>query len=136
MVSSLPAEYLDPGTLPRSCGDRSAQPASRRFHFGAPLGAPGSGLPGMPDTLRPTLVTIGDSLTHGMFSGAMFTPACHGPPWSRDPREHFSSSPLTAGPLDGLPLNLEKLLRGLQGTSSKPERVNEHIAVASAARAA
>ena len=101
MVSSLPAEYLDPGPPPRSCGDRSAQPASHRFHVGAPLRAPGSGLPAMPDTLRPTLVMIGDSLTHGMFSGAMFTPARHGPPWSRGPREHFSPSPLTAGPLDG-----------------------------------
>ena len=90
----------------------------------------------MPDTLRPTLVTIGDSLTRGMFSGAMFTPACHGPPWSRDPRSTSRRPRLRRARLTDLPLNLEKLLRGLQGTSSKPERVNEHIAVESAARAA
>jgi hypothetical protein len=136
MFTSLPAEYLDPGTPPEVVVTDQLNPPVTDSTLRAPLGAPGSGLPAMPDMLRPTLVTIGDSLTHGMFSGAMFTPACHGPPWSRDPREHFSSSPLTGDPLDGLPLNLEKLLRGLQGTSSKPERVNEHIAVASAAKAA
>jgi hypothetical protein len=67
------------------------------------------------ETPQHRLVTIGDSLTHGFQSGAIFNTSLSYPMliarymgWSRSFRY-----PSYAGPGDGLPLNLEKLTREL-----------------------
>src|SRR6266568_5344643 len=72
MVSSLPAEYLDPGTPPEVVVTDQIRPPITDSTLGVPLGVPGPGLPSVPDPPRHQLVTVGDSLTHGMSSGAVF----------------------------------------------------------------
>jgi hypothetical protein len=72
MVSSLPAEYLDPATPPEVVVTDQIRPLITDSTLGVPLGAPGPGLPAVPDPPRHQLVTVGDSLTHGMSSGAVF----------------------------------------------------------------
>jgi hypothetical protein len=115
MVSSLPAEYLDPGTPPEVVVTDHLRPPVADSTLGVALGAPGPGLPSVPKAPRHTLVTVGDSLTHGMSSGAVFHTGLSWPALVARSLGTGLVVPAYGGPLDGLPLNLEKLLRGLQG---------------------
>src|SRR4029077_3426323 len=72
------------------------------------------GLPSVPDTPRHPLITVGDSLTHGMSSGAVFHTGLSWPALVARSLGAGLVVPSYGGPLDGLPLNLEKFLRGLQ----------------------
>ena len=99
MVSSLPAEYLDPATPPEVVVTDQIRPLITDSTLGVTLGAPGAGLPFVPDPPRHRLVTVGDSLTHGMSSGAVFHTDLSGPAWSHGPWEQISSSPLTGARL-------------------------------------
>ncbi|MDH4143654.1 MAG: hypothetical protein OEY23_00610 [Acidimicrobiia bacterium] len=76
--------------------------------------APPSGPPASGRAPRP-LVTIGDSLTHGVMSGAIFRTDLSWPAQAAAALgiEDFSM-PVYGGPGDGLPLNLESLLRSLE----------------------
>ena len=114
MMSSLPAEYLDPDTPPEVVVTDQIRPLITDSTLGVPLGAPGSGLPSVPDPPRHRLVTVGDSLTHGMSSGAVFHTDLSWPALVARSLGAGLVIPAYGGPLDGLPLNLEKLLRGLQ----------------------
>ena len=114
MVSSLPAEYLDPATPPEVVVTDQIRPRVTDSTLGVPLGPAGSGLPSVPATPRHRLVTVGDSLTHGMSSGAVFHTGLSWPALVARSLGAGLVVPSYGGPLDGLPLNLEKLLRGLQ----------------------
>ena len=114
MVSSLPAEYLDPGTPPEVVVTDQIRPLITDSTLGVPLGVPGPGLPSVPDPPRHQLVTVGDSLTHGMSSGAVFHTGLSWPALVARSLGTGLVVPIYGGPLDGLPLNIEKLLRDLQ----------------------
>jgi hypothetical protein len=60
------------------------------------------------------LVTVGDSLTHGMSSGAVFDTRLSWPAIVARSLRVDLSMPDYAGPLGGIPFNIEGLLRGLQ----------------------
>ena len=115
MVSALPAEYLDPDTPPEVVVTDQIRPLVTDSTLGVPLGAPGPGLPAVPDPPRHQLVTVGDSLTHGMSSGAVFHTDLSWPALVARSLGVDLAVPTYGGPLDGLPLNIEKLLRDLQG---------------------
>jgi hypothetical protein len=119
MVSALPAEYLDPDTPPEVVVTDQVRPLITDSTLGVPLGVPGPGLPAVPDPPRHQLVTIGDSLTHGMSSGAVFHTDLSWPALVARSLGVDLVVPSYAGPLDGLPLNIEKLLRDLQGKFGK-----------------
>ena len=114
MVSSLPAEYLDPATPPEVVVTDQVRPLITDSTLGVPLGAAGAGLPFVPDPPRHRLVTVGDSLTHGMSSGAVFHTDLSWPALVARTLGAHLVVPSYGGPLDGLPLNLEKLLHRLQ----------------------
>jgi hypothetical protein len=59
MVSSLPAEYLDPDTPPEVVVTDQIRPLITDSTLGVPLGAAGPGLPAVPDPPRHLLVTVG-----------------------------------------------------------------------------
>lgn len=114
MVSSLPAEYLDPATPPEVVVTDQIRPLITDSTLGVTQGAPGAGLPFVPDLPRHRLVTVGDSLTHGMSSGAVFHTDLSWPALVARTLGADLVVPSYGGPLDGLPLNLEKLLHSLQ----------------------
>src|SRR6185312_5473798 len=125
MVSALPAEYLDPGTPPEVVVTDQIRPLITDSTLGVPLGAPGPGLPSVPDPPRHQLVTVGDSLTHGLSSGAVFRTGLSWPALVARSLGAGLVVPSYRGPLDGLPLNLEKLLRGLPGKAHSLADANE-----------
>ncbi len=115
MVSSLPAEFLDPHTPPEVVVTDQIRPRITDSTLGVPLAAPGPGVPSVPDPPRHALVTVGDSLTHGMSSGAVFHTDLSWPALVARSLGAGLVVPTYRGPLDGLPLNIETLLRDLQG---------------------
>jgi lysophospholipase L1-like esterase len=115
MVSSLPAEFLDPHTPPEVVVTDQIRPRITDSTLGVPLGVPGPDLPSVPDPPRHALVTVGDSLTHGMSSGAVFHTDLSWPALVARSLGVGLVVPAYGGPLDGLPLNIEALLRGVQG---------------------
>jgi hypothetical protein len=68
----------------------------------------------VPDPPRHPLVTVGDSLTHGMSSGAVFATHLSWPAQVASALDTPFLVPSYGGPLGGLPLNIEGLLRRLQ----------------------
>lgn len=82
-----------------------------------PLLEPIVGLPVVPADPKHKLVTLGDSITHGLISGAVYATHLSWPAMAAAalgiPQFTY---PKYAGPLDGLPLNLEALVRKLQDT--------------------
>ena len=71
-MTVLPPEYLDPRTPDDVIvTDKRADPINDPT-VGQPLGTPGADLPTVPADPAHLLVTIGDSLTHGISSGAVF----------------------------------------------------------------
>lgn len=120
MVSSLPSEYLDPSTPSEVVVTDVVRPRVTDPTAGVPLGPPGPGVPRAPTPAKHRLVAVGDSLTHGMSSGAVFFTERSWPALVAGALGAELAVPHYGGPLDGLPLNLEKLLKDLQeefGTS-------------------
>jgi hypothetical protein len=71
-------------------------------------------VPTVPDPPRHLLVTVGDSLTQGMSSGAVFATSLSWPAQVAAALHAPFVIPSYGGPLGGLPLNIEGLLRRLQ----------------------
>jgi hypothetical protein len=114
-MSDLPPDMLDPNTPPDVVVTDAAPPRITDPTLGVDLGEPSPGLPAVP--LDPThrLVTVGDSLTHGVSSGAVFHTSLS---WPAQVAAALGlgrfAVPRYGGPLDGLPLNIESLVRQLQ----------------------
>jgi len=110
MAKPIPDDLLDPNTP----DDVLIQPEARK-----PITDPTLGISvnvNRQGTPRHRLVTIGDSLTHGFQSGAIFNTHLSYPlliakemGWDKQFRY-----PTYGGPGDGLPLNFEKLARQLE----------------------
>ena len=79
----------------------------------------------MPADPTHPLVTVGDSLTHGLTSGAVFHTSLSWPAQVAAALgiEHFAV-PRYGGPLDGLPLNIESLVRRL---AAEVRRRHQHL---------
>ncbi|HEX2808200.1 MAG TPA: hypothetical protein VHN80_18715 [Kineosporiaceae bacterium] len=114
MSSTLPPEYLDPNTPPEVIVTDKARPLITDSTLGVPLGAAGPGLPTVPVSPRHPLVTMGDSLTHGMSSGAVFYTDMSWPALMAQALKVHLVVPAYGGPIGGLPVNIEGLLRKLQ----------------------
>jgi lysophospholipase L1-like esterase len=111
---ALSPDLLDPNTPPEvvvtgELVPRETDPTLGVALAGAPVGV---------GAAKHTLVTIGDSLTHGMSSAAVFST---GLSWPALVASHLApagdagfSYPSYGGPLDGLPVNIEALLRRLE----------------------
>jgi hypothetical protein len=109
-VAVLPPEYLDPRTPP----DVDVTDRVRVRYPDPTLGVdvPAAGA----DTAAHPLVTVGDSLTHGMSSGAVSGAR---PTWPAVVAGCLGidlPEPTYGGPLGGLPFDIEGLLRRLQDT--------------------
>lgn len=116
-MSTLPAEFLDPGTPPDVIVTDTAPPPITDPTLGVALGTPPPGATAPPANPTHALVTIGDSLTHGVSSGAVFRTDLSWPALvARRLAISDFAFPAYGGPLDGLPLNAETLLRRLQDT--------------------
>ena len=114
MTSNLPAEYLDPATPPEVVVTDTLPPRITDPTLGVPLGAHGPDVTAVPEPPRHPLVTVGDSLTHGMSSGAVFSTHLSWPAQVAAALGAPFVVPSYGGPLGGLPLNIEGLLRRLQ----------------------
>jgi hypothetical protein len=114
-VSDLPPELLDPSTPPDVVVTETPPPRITDPTLGVALGAPSAGAPIVPADPAHPLVTIGDSLTHGLSSGAVFHTSLSWPAQVAAALgiEHFAV-PSYGGPLDGLPLNIESLVRRIE----------------------
>ena len=120
-MSTLPAEFLDPRTPTDVVVTDTAPPPITDPTLGMPLGTPPAGATPPPPNPVHRLVTAGDSLTHGLSSGAVFRTDLS---WPAQVARRLGIAnfafPTHGGPLDGLPVNVETLLRRLQdkfGTS-------------------
>jgi hypothetical protein len=115
MTSELPAEYRDPHTPPEVSVTDLAPPRITDATLGVPLGTPPVGAPTPPATPSRRLVVIGDSLSHGVSSGAVFHTDLS---WPAQVAGALGigdfTFPTYGGPLDGLPFNIESLLRQLE----------------------
>ena len=114
-MPGLPPDYLDARPPSDVIVTDRTLPAIVAPTLGEPLGEPSPDLPAVPAVPAHQLVTVGDSLTHGMSSAAVFRTDLSWPVLvaaglgGRPP-----AVPTYGGPLDGLPLNLERLLGRLQ----------------------
>jgi hypothetical protein len=107
-MSQLPPEYLDSGTPP----DVDVTDRVRIRYPDATLGVTVATADDVP--ADHPLVAVGDSLTHGMTSGAVFDTGLSWPAIVARCLPANLSLPVYGGPLGGLPFNIEGLLRGLQ----------------------
>jgi hypothetical protein len=114
-MSELPPEMLDADTPPDVVVTDVAPPRITDPTLGIELGDPSAQVPSVPADPTHPLVTIGDSLTHGVSSGAVFHTALS---WPAQVAAALGIDDFTVphygGPLDGLPLNIESLVRHLQ----------------------
>lgn len=121
-MSQLPPEYLDPTTPPEVLvNDRRREPSTDPT-LGIDLPS-GSDATQHPAQAAHALVTIGDSLTHGMISGAVHRTDLSWPAMAARCLQVPFTVPTYGGPLGGLPFNIEGLLRALQerfGTAINP----------------
>ena len=107
-MTGLPPEYLDRATP----ADVDVTDRVRTRYPDPTLGVP---LPDAgADTAAHPLVTVGDSLTHGMSSGAVSRGELAWPGMVADCLGVDLPGPSYGGPLGGLPFNIEGLLRRLQ----------------------
>lgn len=84
---------------------------------GEEIGPPSGTHPKVPDAPARKLVAIGDSMTHGVTSGAVFFTDRSWPALVAETLKLPAfPAPSCSGPLDGLPLNLERLARRLGET--------------------
>jgi hypothetical protein len=108
-MADLPSEYLDPRTPADVVVTDRARPAIEDPTLGIPVPTT------PPGPVGHRLVTVGDSLTHGMTSGAVFRTDLSWPAIAaRSLGIDDLAVPTYGGPLGGLPLNLEGLLRELE----------------------
>jgi hypothetical protein len=108
-MPQLPPEYLDPATPPEVNVTDRVRIRYPDPTLGIPVPTAGAGAAAHP------LVAVGDSLTHGMTSAAVSDTALSWP--AIVARCLGVDLPVPApygGPLDGLPFNIEGLLRRLQ----------------------
>jgi hypothetical protein len=114
MTEPLPPEYLDANSPPDVIVTDVAPARITDPTLGIPLGTPRNAPP-VPEDPAHSLVTIGDSLTHGVSSGAVFHTSLSWPAQvARALGIDDFTVPHYGGPLDGLPLNIEALLRQAQ----------------------
>jgi hypothetical protein len=113
-MSELSPEYLDSGTPPDVVVTDRTRPRIEDPTLGQPLGTPGPDVPELVAEPAHRLVTIGDSLTHGLTSGAVFRTDLSWPAIAARSLGIAMAVPSYGGPLGGLPINLEGLLRALQ----------------------
>jgi hypothetical protein len=115
MTTELPAEYLDARTPPDVIVTDVAPPRITDPRLGVPLGTPPVGTPPPPATPARRLVVVGDSLSHGVSSGAVFHTDQS---WPAQVAAALGvvdfTFPTYGGPLDGLPFNIESLLRQMR----------------------
>jgi len=111
-VSDLPPELLDANTPSDVHVTDVAAPPVNDPTLGLPLGAAGADRSMASGDAAHRLVTIGDSLTHGVSSGAVFHTTLSWPAQVAAALgiEDFAV-PSYGGPLDGLPFNIEALVR-------------------------
>jgi hypothetical protein len=115
-MAQLPPEYLDSHTPADVVVTDTLRPPIDDPTLGEPLGPPSPDAPAVPGHPDHPLVTVGDSLTHGLVSGAVFHTELSWPALvaaGLGVQQQFRF-PSYGGPLGGLPLNLEGLLRRLQ----------------------
>ena len=114
-MSDLPPEMLDSQTPAEVIVTDVAPPRITDPTLGVPLGPPPVGAQPVPANPMNPLVTVGDSLTHGLSSGAVFHT---GLSWPAQVATALGTTSFTfpsyGGPIDGLPLNIEKVARRLQ----------------------
>ena len=114
-MNQLPPEYLDSATPPDVIVTDAAPPPIDDPTLGVALGAAPPDAPVIPDPPAHRLVTVGDSLTHGVSSGAVFHTDLS---WPAQVAAGLGIAgftfPTYGGPLDGLPINLESVVRQLQ----------------------
>lgn len=114
-MAELPSEFLDPATPPDVIVTDQIRPPIDDPTLGEPLGIPSPDVPPLPASPAHRLVTVGDSLTHGLSSGAVFRTDLSWPMLvARGLGIQGFLVPSYGGPLGGLPLNLEGLVRQLQ----------------------
>lgn len=114
-MSDLPPEYRDSLTPPDVVVTDRLRPPIEDPTLGEPLGEPSPDVPPVPDSPEHRLVTVGDSLTHGVTSGAVFRTDLSWPALVADGLDIPDFTvPRYGGPLGGLPLNLEGVLRRLE----------------------
>lgn len=113
-MSELSPEYLDSGTQADVIVTDRPRPRIEDPTLGQPLGTPGPDVPARVAEPAHRLVTIGDSLTHGLTSGAVFRTDLSWPAVAARSLGVDLVVPTYGGPLGGLPVNLEGLVRGLQ----------------------
>ena len=128
-MSELSPEYLDSGTQPDVVVTDRARPRIVDPTLGQPLGAPGPDVPEPVAEPAHRLVTIGDSLTHGMISGAVFRTDLSWPAITARSLGVGLAVPSYGGPLGGLPVNLEGLVRGLQDKFGEGLNPLEYLAL-------
>jgi hypothetical protein len=107
-MSQLPPEYLDANTPPDVDVTDRVRPRYPDPTLGVVVPQPDTGL------AEHALVTVGDSLTHGMSSAAVFHTDLSWPAIVARSLGVDLPVPAYGGPLGGLPFNIEGLLRGLQ----------------------
>jgi hypothetical protein len=113
-MSDLPPELLDPDTPSDVVVTDTSPPRITDPTLGVTFGEPTAGVPDVPANPTHPLVTVGDSLTHGVSSGAVFHTSLSWPAQvARALGLDDFAVPRYGGPLDGLPLNLESLVRRL-----------------------
>jgi lysophospholipase L1-like esterase len=112
---TLPPEYLDRDAPPDVVVTDTLRPPFTDPTLGVPLGPADPTAPPVPAAPAHALVTIGDSLTHGVSSGAVFRTDVSWPALvARALGVARFDVPVYRGPLDGLPVNLEALCRQVQ----------------------
>lgn len=114
-MSPLPPEYLDSQTPPDVIVTDTVRPPIEDPTLGEPLGPPSPDAPPLAESPDHALVTVGDSLTHGLSSGAVFRTDLSWPALvAAGLGIPEFTVPTYGGPLGGLPFNLEGVLRQLQ----------------------
>jgi phospholipase/lecithinase/hemolysin len=113
-MPELPPEYLDPTTPPEVVVTDRLRPPVEDPRLGIELGRRETDVPAPPTDPVHALVTVGDSLTHGLTSGAVSRNDLSWPAIVARCLDVQLLAPSYGGPLGGLPFNIEGLLRELQ----------------------
>jgi hypothetical protein len=113
-MAALPPEFLDPNTPPDVVVSDVLRPRIDDPTLGAQLGQRDTDVPAPPTDPIHRLVTVGDSLTHGVTSGAVSRTDLSWPAILARCLDVPFRAPTYGGPLGGLPFNIEGLLRKLQ----------------------
>jgi hypothetical protein len=127
-MATLPPEYLDPNTPPDVVVTDVLRPRIDDPALGVELGQRDADVPAPPTDPVHRLVTVGDSLTHGLTSGAVSRTDLSWPALLARCLEVPFQVPGYGGPLGGLPFNIEGLLRRLQAEFG--DRINAFEALA------